>query len=139
MLFWIVVAALSKSDSMIGQTFMLQFELLEGHFKIFLSPFYCTSLLLLPMLLIYRSDKLESFHIRGSPPGPHCVESNEVTIKKWFLERVSKSWLSKVSFFLTNLRLFPWFNGLCVFISILNREDYQWSVLQSMAQSIIYP
>ena len=84
MLLGIVVlpAALSKSDSMIGQTFMLQFELLERHFKNFLSPIYCTSLFLLPMLFIYRSDKLEPLHIRDSPPGPNCVESNEVTMKK---------------------------------------------------------
>ena len=77
-----IVVALLKSDSMIGQTFMLQFELLEWHFKNFLSPIYCTSLFLLPIPFIYRSDKLEPLHIRGSPPGPNCVESNEVSMKK---------------------------------------------------------
>ena len=40
---------------------------------------------------------------------------------------------------LNEFKTFPMVNGVCVFISILNREDYQWSVLQSMAQSIIYP
>ena len=92
MLCWSVFfVVLAKSDSMIGQTFMLQFELLEWHFKISLSPIYCRSLFLLPMFFICRSDKLESLRIRNSPSWSHCVEPHEVTIY-WNYERIQILW-----------------------------------------------
>ena len=59
---------------------MLQFEFLEYHFRLFCLTFIAQVCFLFAMSFIFRSDKLESLHVRLRPAGPHCVESLKVTL-----------------------------------------------------------